>query len=80
MSLFGEFVELNSFNNYLFISKYLKEVNARNVSINAESLISIFPTGDYKLFFYLLDRDKTSQIAVINLGTSVLTSNKDNFG
>lgn len=79
MSLHGkshkDFIE-----HFSIIIEYLQEVNARNVSIKTDTIISVFPTGDYKMIFYIFDSDRESQIAVFTLVGNNLSSNKDNFG
>lgn len=50
-----------------------------NASINAKSLPSIFPSGDYKLIHIFSD-DKESPMLAIDIGGNVLSSNKDSFG
>lgn len=53
---------------------------ARNVSIDLASLLSIFPTGDYKLMVIFLEDDKATPKMVVDVGVRNVSPIKDTFG
>lgn len=81
MSLHGK-LRKNTFNKNIhsYICKWFKEFKAKNVSIKTTKMISIFPTGDYKMIFYIYGADEKTQHAEITMIGNVLSSNKDTFG
>lgn len=49
------------------------------MSVKTSSLISIFPSGEYKLILFFID-EKDDSILVVNIIANMDTSNKDTFG
>lgn len=57
----------------------IQELVLRNISVKTASLVSIFPSGEYKMIFYFFD-DKDDSMLVVNVLANMDTSNKDTFG
>lgn len=63
----------SKFNSYLF-----QDVNLSNFTVKTMSLISVFPSGDYKLI--LTANYKGKQIVNVNMVFTFTTSDKETFG
>ena len=53
-----------------------------NVTFPMHAMISVFPTGDYKVTFYYTNKEffRIQSIYNITGAVSVMTSNRDTFG
>lgn len=49
-----------------------QEIDIRNASVKTANIISLFPTGDYKLFFFIYD-GVDNEIGQIKVICSVIT-------
>lgn len=58
---------------------HFQEIIVRNASPIVNSLMSVFPTGDYKMMFLAFD-EKDENFATVNVIGSLMSSNKDTFG
>lgn len=75
----GKMFSLNKVENSIKIYEF-KAMIARNVSIDIASLLSIFPTGDYKLIVIFLEDDKATPKMVVDVGVRNVSPIKDTFG
>lgn len=69
----------NSFNTISTITFVLQDLMIQNCSVKTSSMISLFPTGDYKMVFYGYTASGEN-IFVINTIGSMISPNKDTFG
>lgn len=58
---------------------FLREINVFNRTLKTGGLISIFPTGDYRLNFYITDQ-LNNQVVDVFCGASFMTPDKETFG
>lgn len=58
---------------------WLQGLDLVNASVKTDSIISIFPSGDYKMIFYGFTGNG-ELIGAINAVGAVISSNRDTFG
>lgn len=66
--------------NSEILIEIFQEFALRNVSAKTQSLVSVFPTGDYKWFVTFYGWENQTRSASINIGFSVKSPNRDTFG